>query len=266
MPGEMPRPWSRRSLFIKTAGDQRGECVERARGIGAGRGKLDGAAGARGQHHEAHDGAPRDRGAGLGDGDLGVIFPGELDETRGGARVQAALVEDRDGAPHFRRPGGWSVGGRLHHYLTSASNCDATLMYLRPASWAPRTASARLSLCRRLASLISIGRLTPAMTSTLALSMIEIARFEGVPPNMSVSSTTPFPALTSSTERRMSCRRRSMSSSGPMQTAAMLRCGPTTCSSAEMNSAAKRPWVTRTIPIMRCPSRDVRAPRRRRQP
>src|SRR5208282_5887127 len=226
MPGEMPRPWSRRSLFIdflvEAAGDQRGQRVERRGRVGPGGRKLDDAARTRGQHHQPHDRAPRDRGAGLGDGDLGVVFPGELDEPRGGARVQAALVEDGDGAPGFRGAGRGRAGGRLAHYLTSASNCDATLMYLRPASWAPRTAAARLSLSRRLASLISIGRLTPAMTSTFALSMIEMARLDGVPPNMSVSSTTPWPASTSSTERRMSCRRRSMSSSGPMQTAAML--------------------------------------------
>src|SRR5215470_7521333 len=97
---------------------------------------------------------------------------------------------------------------------------------------------------------MSMGRLMPAMTSTLARSSTEIARFEGVPPNMSVSSTTPSPSSTFLMLSRMSRRRTSMSSSGPMQTAAMRCCGPTTCSSAAMNSVAKRPWVTRTIPII----------------
>src|SRR5438132_4982867 len=126
-------------------------------------------------------------------------------------------------------------------------------MYLRPASWAPRTARSRLSVWRRLASLISIGRLTPAMTSILPRSMTEIAKFEGVPPNMSVSSTAPSPLSTSAIERRISWRRCSMSSSGPMQTEAICACAPTTCCSAAANSAARRPWVTRTIPIIGVP-------------
>src|SRR6185437_12160721 len=136
-------------------------------------------------------------------------------------------------------------------------NCDATLMYLRPASCAPRTAAARVSVSLSPASLISIGKLMPAITSTLDLSITEIARLDCVPPNMSVSSTTPWPASTSAMARNMSCRRRSISSSGPMHTAAILRCGPTTCSSAATNSAASLPWVTSTIPIMRHPSQRL---------
>src|SRR3954464_3279903 len=52
----------------------------------------------------------------------------------------------------------------------------------------------------------------------------------------------------------ISRRRCSMSSSGPMHTAAILRCGPTTCSSAAMNSSASRPCVTNTMPIIEVPS------------
>ena len=51
----------------------------------------------------------------------------------------------------------------------------------------------RLAVSRTDASLMSIGRLTPARTSTLPPFMTEMARLEGVPPNMSVSSTTPSP-------------------------------------------------------------------------
>ena len=58
-----------------------------------------------------------------------------------------------------------------------------------------------------------IGRLAPAMTSMLPLSRIEIARFEGVPPNMSVSTMTPRPASVACTLSRMSWRRRPLSSS-----------------------------------------------------
>src|SRR5258706_5835416 len=44
-----------------------------------------------------------------------------------------------------------------------------------------------------------------------------------------------------------------MSSSGPMQTARRWVCGPTICSIAEMNSWARRPCVTRMMPIMEVP-------------
>jgi hypothetical protein len=64
--------------------------------------------------------------------------------------------------------------------------------------------------------LISIGRLMPATTSTEPPFMQESARFEGVPPNMSVSTTTPSPELTRFTAAMMSPRRVSMSSSGPI--------------------------------------------------
>src|SRR5580658_9561454 len=274
MPGETPRPCSTRSrlpglspakgggsFFIEAAGDQLGKRADRALGLGAAGAQLDVGAGTGGEHHQPHDRAARDGGAVLGHENLGVELPGELDEARRRSRMKAPLVADRYGAPDRRRPIG---GGRLAgivHPRTSARSCEATLMYLRPASCAPRTALASVSVGRKLASLISMGRLMPAMTSIFALSITEMARLEGVPPNMSVSSTTPCPASTSSTQRRMSCRRFSMSSSGPMHTAAMLRCGPTTCSSAATNSAASRPWVTRTIPIMRYPSRAL-APRR----
>ena len=48
----------------------------------------------------------------------------------------------------------------------------------------------------------------------------------------------------------MSLRRASMSSSGPMQIDSIASCGPTTCSIAVTNSAASRPWVTSTNPII----------------
>ena len=45
------------------------------------------------------------------------------------------------------------------------------------------------------ASLISIGRLMPQITSIRPPSITEIARLEGVPPNMSVRITTPAAVL-----------------------------------------------------------------------
>ena len=59
---------------------------------------LDAAAGAGGQHHQAHDGAGIDGLAVLGDADLGVIARRGLDELGRGAGVQAAFVDDLDGA------------------------------------------------------------------------------------------------------------------------------------------------------------------------
>ena len=98
---------------------------------------------------------------------------------------------------------------------------------------------------------MSIGRFTPAMTSTFSVFIRLMARFEGVPPNRSVRMMTPLPLSTAWIALAMSLRRSSISSSGPMQTASMASCGPTTCSIAVMNSAARRPWVTNTNPIIR---------------
>ena len=54
------------------------------------------------------------------------------------------------------------------------------------------------------ASLISIGRLTPVMTSTWSLSRNVMPRFDGVPPNMSVRSSTPASPRTRSIACAMS--------------------------------------------------------------
>ena len=134
--------------------------------------------------------------------------------------------------------------------LSSARIQEATVMYLRPASWAMRTASA-IGRLRTEASFTSAGRLTPASTSTRACSMIEMPRFDGVPPNMSVSTTTPSPVSQTLALSRISARRFSMSSSALMQTAVTPCCGPTTCSRAAINSRARLPWATSTMPIIR---------------
>src|SRR5262249_32966061 len=54
-------------------------------------------------------------------------------------------------------------------------------------------------------------------------------------------------ALTAS---MMSARRSSMLSYGPMATARICGCGPSTCSAAATNSSARRPWDTTTTPII----------------
>src|SRR5271165_895150 len=268
IPGDTARPGSRCSapplcgaervtfsILIKLAFDELREGCHRRLGIGAGGGESDDRAGCGGKHHQSHDRAAGDFSAVLAHPDIRVIEPGGLDKPSGGARVKPALVADRRNPANS--PGRRArllyrsfVGRPIAHRRASLSSWEATLMYLRPASWAPSTVRSRLSLCRRLASLISIGRLTPAITSILARSMTEMARFDGVPPNMSVSKTAPSPVSTAAIERRMSWRRFSMSSSGPMHTEVICACGPTTCSSAATNSAASRPWVTKTMPII----------------
>ena len=73
------------------------------------------------------------------------------------------------------------------------STHDATLTYLRPASCAAAAASAMVAPWRNAsgATLISMGRFAPAMTSAPALSITAMARFDGVPPNMSVRMIDP---------------------------------------------------------------------------
>ena len=95
----------------------------------------------------------------------------------------------------------------------------------------------------------------PASTSTLGRLMQEIARLDGVPPNMSVRMATPSPVSTRLTASMMSLRHRSESSSAPIVTASICFCGPMTCSSAALNSSARRPWVTSTRPIIENSSR-----------
>ncbi len=53
---------------------------------------------------------------------------------------------------------------------------------------------------------------------------MEMARLQGVPPNISVSSTTPSPVSHRPIQASISARRFSMSSSGPIQTVSTFRC------------------------------------------
>src|ERR1051326_8957355 len=212
IPGETPMPLSMCSLAVAVPGasvlielafDQPRQCLDHHGSISPGRGDLDeGARGGR-EHHQPHDRTPGDRGAVLAHPDVGLELRGRFDKAGGGAGMQSFLVTDLDGSPRcgrrLRRGFDKVLGGLGIHRSRGANACEATLMYLRPASWAPSTARSSFSFWRRLASLISIGRLTPAMTSTLPRSMTEIARLEGVPPNMSVSNTVPSPLSTSPT-------------------------------------------------------------------
>src|SRR5690349_14925482 len=191
------------------------------------------------EHHQAHDRRAADSVAVLLDFDLGVEFAGHVDEFSRGPRMETALVGDLDLA---------ADGAQA---AASPRISLATEIYLRPASRAAATAARTPITLRAPSSRISIGRFTPAITSTFSPFIKEMARLEGVPPNRSVRMITPWPRSTFAMALAMSPRRDSMSSSGPMQMASIASCGPTTCSIAVTNSAARRPWVTSTNPIIR---------------
>src|SRR5204862_447816 len=104
----------------------------------------------------------------------------------GRANQRGPVARDRAGdrgvgGYHRERPALRSADGRSGSLIAEtyfpARTREATLMYLRPASWAWSTASPSFSSSRTLASLISIGRLIPATTSTEPPFMQESARF-----------------------------------------------------------------------------------------
>src|SRR6266566_3668105 len=251
-------PGTRLNRSIVLAEPARDEPFQRGHDLGGlppGSLDLDRSAGTRREHHQAHDGRAAHGLATARHADLGVVFLHRLHELGRCAGVEPAGIDDVEHADDGilpLLPGTASLrSGRGAHL--PASTRLATVMYLRPASWAWATASASGLSHRTLASLTSIGRLIPANTSTRGWFITEIDRLDGVPPNISVRITTPSPLSTCLTASMMSRRRRSTSSSGPIVTASICSCGPTTCSRAARNSTASRPWVTRTIPIIEAP-------------
>src|SRR5690606_31092693 len=202
---------------------------------------TDRTAGTGGQHHQAHDRRPTDPDPVALDLHGRIEFTCHLHKLGRGAGMKATLIDDGDFANN-------GVGGVRAHF--PVKSWLATLMYLRPATWASSSAVAMSPVLRTLESLMSIGRFMPAMTSTRPASITEMARFDGVPPNMSVRTMTPAPRSARATASAMSRRRCSISSSAPMATVSKLSCGPTTCSSALRNSSASRPCVTSTSPII----------------
>src|SRR5690349_10214275 len=192
----------------------------------------------RAEHHQAHDRGPADSVTILFDLNRGIDLAGKIDELRARSRMEPALVGNRDLAADSRQA------------AASPRISLATEIYLRPASRAAATAAWTGITLRAPSRRISIGRFTPAMTSTFSPFIRLIARFDGVPPNRSVRMITPWPRSTLAIALAMSLRRRSISSSGPMQMASIASCGPTTCSIAVTNSAARRPCVTSTSPII----------------
>src|SRR5262249_2128003 len=244
--------------LAKPAGNQLLEGRHGLRRLGAGRRDGDRGPGGRIEHQQVQDRGAVDALVTAGDRHVRVEFLDREHELRRRPRMQPLAVDDGE-HPHDRplgrmlfRPRAGRVGRFVH---LPASTRLATVMYLRPASCAWATASASADSSRTLASFTSMGRLMPASTSTLGRFMTEMDRFDGVPPNISVRMAPPSPLSTRLTASMMSWRRRSTSSSGPIVTASICSCGPTTCSSAARNSTASRPWVTRTMPIMTLPPR-----------
>src|SRR5690606_20482079 len=159
--------------------------IQRLARLRAGRRDEDAAAGACRQHHQAHDRHAADRVSVFRDSHLSLVLADRLDEFRRRPGMQAALVDDVEFA------GG--MGGHVAYAYLPLRTRLATLIYLRPASDASTSALSMSFSPRTPASLMSIGRFTPAMTSVRPLSMTEIERLDGVPPNMSVRMMTPWP-------------------------------------------------------------------------
>ncbi len=124
--------------------------------------------------------------AAMADPNLGVELPrrfGRSSRRRPG--VQAFPIDDRHVNRRWVRGACRSAAGP--RVIFPASTRSRWCMYRGlPASCATATASGSGDVSRTFASLTSIGRLIPANTSTLGRLITEIARLDGVPPNISV--------------------------------------------------------------------------------
>src|SRR5690606_36551607 len=105
-----------------------------------------------------------------------IEFTCHLHELGRGAGMKATLIDDGDFANN-------GVGGVRAHF--PVKSWLATLMYLRPATWASSSAVAMSPVLRTLESLMSIGRFMPAMTSTRPDSITQTARLDAIPPSIS---------------------------------------------------------------------------------
>src|SRR5574337_1950395 len=140
-----------------------------------------------------------------GHGYGGVELFRAMHKLRRGASVQALFVDDLDVAHDSAGLRSMPFGLRRVVHLPVRTRL-AIVQYLRPASCAAATACSSGQVSRTFASLMSIGRLMPASTSTLGWLITEMARLEGVPPNMSVRMATPWPLSTRFTASRICLR------------------------------------------------------------
>src|SRR5690606_11518945 len=138
--------------FAKAVADKFFQRAHHCGSIGALCADIDRAARAGGKHHQPHDRVAAHADTILLDGDVRIVFADKLDELCRRAGMQAPLVDDHHLLAEL-------VFG--HFPLTA---WRATLTYFRPATCASCKAMA-MSLPRRTReSLISIGKLTPAIT------------------------------------------------------------------------------------------------------
>src|SRR4029453_10798732 len=161
--------------FVKTAFDERTECGYRGLLVGSVRRDDDFASPGSGEQQKSHDALAVNLPPSSSDADAAGKSAGGGHETSGGARVQPQRIENRD--------------GRACHAFSPFSRSEATQMAFRPCSLMSRASAARSAgFCGR-ASLISIARFTPVMTSTCLLTNVT-PELAGVPPNMSVKTRT----------------------------------------------------------------------------
>ena len=90
----------------------------------------------------------------------------------------------------------------------------------------------------------------PQITSMRPPSIAEIARFDGVPPNMSVSSTTPLPSWTRATALENVGAALLHVVFGADRDRLELRLRSDDMLQRGAKAVASWPWVTRTIPII----------------
>jgi len=128
----------------------------------------------------------------------------------------------------------------LQQKLISYDTSGRQSIYFRPESIACEIAFGK-DFSLHLASLTSKGRFAPYKTRLFEQLQASIERFDGDPPNMSVTITTPVPASTESAAWQISSRFRSRLQSGRMVTATIPFCFPTTYSTAALYSEANPP-------------------------
>src|SRR5436190_18854267 len=214
-----PHRASSGAFLVELAADEFGDGLDRDGSLRSGSGDDDGGSRRRREHHQPHDRGAADGLIAACHPDVGVEALHQLNEFRRGAGVKAPFVDDRKFPGNCAGGNTWARlvfrrGNFVVGHLPARTRL-AMVTYLRPASWAMAIASGSERSSRTLASLTSIGRLIPASTSTFGRLMQEIARLEGVPPNMSVRIATPSPLSTRLTASMMSLRHRSESSSAP---------------------------------------------------
>ena len=107
----------------------------------------------------------------------------QVHELRRRARVHAELIHDGHVSRHHE-------SGLRAFSPREQSPTPPRWRFAHGRAFRGRPPAGRAT-ARRPASLISIGRLTPVMTSMRSVSRNVMPRFDGVPPNMSVSSSTP---------------------------------------------------------------------------